>query len=251
MGKKGRQLYLPGNPRKRAGGKSEKNSAVIKIVVKFYGVSFSSSSSTASWDAIRFPRGTHMDVSSTDCRRGVISSRRITVLWTTVSFFFLLWLRFASWCCCASHFCTADSVSLLGALVAVSDFVSSYSSLGCWGSKKFDLGRCGCADFAVFVFLSNLVSCYCCCCCCCGSATVCQRPRLFLILHWVLEDPKNLTWVAVVVEPHLFCSLYFLSFVFVKKSFVCNCGRERDRGRGNEKERKGTSESRTTCRSLY
>jgi hypothetical protein len=47
-----------------------------------------------------------------------------------------------------------------------------------------------------------------------------------------------LTWVAVVVEPHLFCSLHFLSFVFVKKSFVCNCGRERQReGKREGKER--------------
>jgi len=59
-------------------------------VVKSYGVSSSSSSSssTASWDAIGLPRGTHMDVSPIDCLRGVISSRRITVLWTTVFVFF-------------------------------------------------------------------------------------------------------------------------------------------------------------------
>jgi hypothetical protein len=107
-GKKGANLYLPENlsfvenPRKKVGGgrggKSEKNSAVIKIVVKFYGVSFSSSSSSSSSVLGRhlLPRGTHMDVSHKDCPRGVISSRRITVLWTTSLVFFFVFFLFCA-----------------------------------------------------------------------------------------------------------------------------------------------------------
>ncbi len=132
--------------RGRGGGKSEKNSAVITIVVNFYGVSFSSSSSTASWDAIGLPRGTHMDVSLTDSPRGVISIRRIIVLWTTVCFFFLLWLRFASWCCLwvVAHHTFARRIRWV----------------------------C-CADWWLLATSSRC------------------------ILHWVVEDPKNSTWVAV------------------------------------------------------
>jgi hypothetical protein len=106
-GKKGANLYLPENlsfvenPRKKVGGgrggKSEKNSAVIKIVVKFYGVSFSSSSSSSSvLGRHLLPRGTHMDVSHKDCPRGVISSRRITVLWTTSLVFFFVFFLFCA-----------------------------------------------------------------------------------------------------------------------------------------------------------
>jgi receptor expression-enhancing protein 5/6 len=90
-------------------------------------------------------------------------------------------------------------------------------------------------------FLSNLVS-----CCCRGSATVCQRPCLFLILHWVVEDPKNLTWVAVVVEPHLFCSLHFLSFCFCKEVFCLQLW-ERETERG-ETRRKGKEQARAEPR---
>ncbi len=100
-------MYLPENlsfvenPRKKVGGgrggKSEKNSAVIKIVVKFYGVSFSSSSSSSSvLGRHLLPRGTHMDVSHKDCPRGVISSRRITVLWTTSLVFFFVFFLFCA-----------------------------------------------------------------------------------------------------------------------------------------------------------
>jgi len=56
------------------------------------------------------PRGTHMDVSPIDFPRGVISSRRITVLWTTVFVFFPALVAF---CVLAGAVCGLLRITLL------------------------------------------------------------------------------------------------------------------------------------------